>query len=63
MMLVFFRLHCNNNFLLFFIHTANPSSGGVACFMICLARAASLDVLSSIGPMLLFSDSPSLKHD
>ena len=40
----------------------NPSSGGVVCFVICLSRAASLNVLSSIGPMHLFSDSTSLKE-
>ena len=40
----------------------NP--GGVVCFVICLSRAASLNVLSSIGPMHLFSDSvmPALKR-
>ena len=67
-MLVFFRLNCNDNFFyfiiifLFFKHTVNPSSGGVVCFVICLSRAASLNVLSSIGPMHLFSDSTSLKE-
>ena len=67
-MLVFFRLNCNNIFfyfilfIFFFKHTVNPSSGGVVCVVICLSRAASQNVLSSIGPMHLFSDSTSLNE-
>ena len=40
----------------------NPSSGEVVCFVICLSRAASLNVLSSIGPIHLFYDRTSLKE-